>query len=242
MKVVPLISMFGSLFAGVLFFLLGVFWSAARADGMQPETTVVILYEEEGEASIQIKNTDGGSALLHSAVESIPEDLESLVVITPPVTRVDAGETQLVRFLAANEQPLKTQRLKRVTFEGIPQRKTGPGATVGVTLRQNLPLILHPKGLARHPAPWKELTWHLEKSRLVVRNDSPYVVRLSPELELNPHKVSVMLSRDYVLPGEALAVEIDATQPAATSVTLQPATVYGFAVARHEAPLLAEAL
>jgi len=229
--------MFRSLFIGVLFFFLGVFWSAARADGMQPETTVVILYEEEGEASIQIKNTDGGPALLHSAVESIPEDLEALVVITPPVIRVDAGESQLVRFLSANGEPLKTQRLKRV-----PQRKTGPGATVGVTLRQNLPLILHPKGLARHPAPWKELTWHLEKSRLVVRNDSPYVVRLSPELELNPHKVSVMLGRDYVLPGEALAVEIDATQPAATSVTLQPATVYGFAVARHEAPLLVEAL
>ena len=237
MKVVPLIPMFRSLFIGVLFFFLGVFWSAARADGMQPETTVVILYEEEGEASIQIKNTDDGPALLHSAVESIPEDLEALVVITPPVIRVDAGESQLVRFLSANGEPLKTQRLKRV-----PQRKTGPGATVGVTLRQNLPLILHPKGLARHPAPWKELTWHLEKSRLVVRNDSPYVVRLSPELELNPHKVSVMLGRDYVLPGEALAVEIDTTQPAATSVTLQPATVYGFAVARHEAPLLVEAL
>src|SRR5471032_2593282 len=223
LSVVPLIPKSGPWSASVLLFLLGVFSSVARADGMQPETTVVILYEEEGEASIQIKNTDGGPALLHSAVESIPEDLEALVVITPPVIRVDAGESQLVRFLSANGEPLKTQRLKRV-----PQRKTGPGATVGVTLRQNLPLILHPKGLARHPAPWKELTWHLEKSRLVVRNDSPYVVRLSPELELNPHKVSVMLGRDYVLPGEALAVEIDATQPAATSVTLQPATVYGF--------------
>ena len=242
MNIVPLIPRLGSLPAGVLFFLLGLFWSAARADGMQPETTVVILYEEEGEASIQVKNTDSGPALLHSAIESIPEDLESLVVITPPVTRVDAGETQLVRFLSANSQPLKTQRLKRVTFEGIPQRKTGSGATVGISLRQNLPLILHPKGLARHPAPWKELTWHREASRLVVRNDSPYVVRLSPELELNPHKVSVMLSRGYVLPGETLAIETDATQPPATSVTLQPATVYGFAVARHEAPILAGSL
>ncbi|WP_191490284.1 fimbria/pilus chaperone family protein [Pseudomonas sp. FEN] len=234
--------MSGSLCASVLFFLLGLFWSAARADGMQPETTVVILYEEEGEASIRIKNTDRGPALLHSAIESIPEDLEELVVITPPVTRVDAGEIQLVRFLSANHSPLKTQRLKRVTFEGIPQRKAGSGATVGISLRQNLPLILHPRGLARHPAPWKELTWHLEGNRLMVRNDSPYVVRLSPELVLNPHKASVMLSRGYVLPGEALAIETDATQPAATSVTLQPATVYGFAVARHEAPILPRAL
>ena len=30
----------------------------------------------------------------------IPEDLEPLVLITPPVARVDAGEQQMVRFLA----------------------------------------------------------------------------------------------------------------------------------------------
>ncbi|WP_080635314.1 fimbria/pilus chaperone family protein [Pseudomonas asplenii] len=227
--------------AGALFFLLGVFWGSARADGMQPETTVVILYEEEGKASIHVQNTDSGPALLHSAIESLPEDLEALVVVTTPVARVDGGETQQVGLLAINEQPLKTQRLKRITFEGIPQRKTASGATVGISLRQNLPLILHPKGLARNATPWKELTWHQGGSRLVVRNDSPYVVRLSPELQLNPHKTMVMLSRSYVLPGDSLEIEVDPALPASTSVTLQPATVYGFAVASYEAPILAEA-
>lgn len=45
-----------------------LFSEVAVADGMQPETTVVVLYEEEGEATINIKNTDAGPALLHSVV------------------------------------------------------------------------------------------------------------------------------------------------------------------------------
>lgn len=53
-----------------------LFTTAAVADGMYPETTVVVLYEEDGEATINIKNTDAGPALLHSVVENVPEDLE----------------------------------------------------------------------------------------------------------------------------------------------------------------------
>ena len=96
------------------------FAGVAVAEGMLPETSVVILHEEQGEATINIKNTDEAPALLHSVVENVPEDVEPLLIVTPPITRVEAGETQLVRFIATLKTPLKTQRLKRVTFEGIP--------------------------------------------------------------------------------------------------------------------------
>lgn len=92
----------------------------AAADGMLPETTVVLLYEEQGEATMNVKNTDAAPALLHSVVHNMPEDVEPLLIVTPPITRVEAGETQLVRFISTLKEPLKTQRLKRVTFEGIP--------------------------------------------------------------------------------------------------------------------------
>ena len=58
----------------------------AVADGMQPETTVVILNEEEGEATLNVKNTDPGPALLHSVIQNIPEDLEPLLIVTPPIS------------------------------------------------------------------------------------------------------------------------------------------------------------
>lgn len=207
----------------------------AFADGMQPETTVVVLYEEDGEATINLKNTDPGPALLHSVIENIPEDQEPLLVVTPPISRVEAGETQLVRFISTAAAPLKTQRLKRVSFEGIPQARSPGGATIGITLRQNLPLILHPKGLARHQAPWELLRWKRQGSGLVVHNDSAYVVRLALELQLLPGKQLAILPRSYILPGETLAVATQDALSAVSSVVLQPATVYGFSVDSYQA-------
>lgn len=219
----------------VNFFLCG----AAYADGMEPETTVIVLNEAEGEVSINVKNTDNAPALLHSAVEDIPEDLEPLVIVTPPVARVDGGELQMVRFLAIGKEPLKTQRLKRVTFEGIPQTKPGSGATIGISLRQNVPLILHPRDLPQHNSPWELLTWRLQGKTLSVQNDSPYVVRLAAEVQLNPQNTKAYLSRTYILPGEVLSTEFSSPSPDATTVTIAPATVYGFNVDSYDATLLA---
>ncbi|WP_284731337.1 fimbria/pilus chaperone family protein [Pseudomonas brassicacearum] len=214
-----------------------LFCGLTLAAGMQPETTVVIFYEENGEASINLKNTDAGPTLLHSKVEHIPEDTELSVIVTPPIMRVDAGETQLIRLIGAFKEPLKTQRLKRVTFEGIPQKKSTGGATVGINIRHNLPLIIHPKGLARHQAPWELLKWKTDGESLAVENDSPYVVRLSERVQLNPLETPVSLPRTYILPGETLTAPFKEPTSAVTSVTIQPATVYGFAIGNFDAPV-----
>ncbi|VVQ01877.1 putative fimbrial chaperone YraI [Pseudomonas fluorescens] len=210
----------------------------ALADGMVPDTSVVIINERDGEASVSVTNTDANMALMHVTIENIPEDEESLVFVTPPLTRVEASKTQLVRFILQTEKPLLTQRLKRVIFEGIPQGKPAAEAghaRVGVTVRQNLPVILHPTGLAPNRTPWTDLHWSLGNGHLTVRNDTPYVVRLGQELHLLPSAVNAMLPKTYVLPGEHISVEVPAG--AATHVRFQPATVYGFAVPHYEAPI-----
>ena len=214
--------------------------AVAVSDGMQPETTVVVLYEEDGEATINIKNTDAGPALLHSVIENVPEDVEPLLIVTPPISRVEGGDTQLVRFISTLKVPLKTQRLKRVSFEGIPQARAAGGATIGITLRQNLPLILHPKGLPRHNTPWELLTWKRTGPNLTVHNDSAYVVRLAPELHLQPHKGVATLPRTYILPGEVLTAKVDGPLDGVASIEIQPATVYGFSVASYRAPVIAD--
>jgi P pilus assembly chaperone PapD len=213
------------------------FTGMVLADGMLPETSVVVLYEEQGEATINIKNTDSGPALLHSVVLNVPEDVEPLLIVTPPIARVEPGETQLVRFISTLEAPLKTQRLKRVSFEGIPQARAAGGATIGITLRQNLPLILHPKGLPQHHTPWELLKWRRAGEMLAVHNDSAYVVRLAPEVQLLPQRVLATLPRAYILPGEALTAKVDGTLDGLAEVEIQPATVYGFSVDSYRAPI-----
>ena len=209
-----------------------------QADGMVPNTSVVIVNEADGEASVTVTNTDAGLALMHVTLENIAEDSEPLVFVTPPLARVEAGKTQLVRFILQSEKPLLTQRLKRVIFEGIAQGKSGVEAghaRVGVTVRQNLPVILHPKGLAPNRTPWTDLQWSIHDDQLTVRNDTPYVVRLGQELQLLPSAGNALLPKTYVLPGEQISIPMP--EGAATQVRFQPATVYGFAVPHYDAPI-----
>ena len=210
----------------------------AQADGMVPDTSVVIIHEADGEAAVSVTNTDSNLALLHVTLQDIPDDSEPLLVVTPPLSRVESGKSQLVRFILQNQAPLRTQRLKRAIFEGMPQGRAATEAghaRVGVTVRQNLPVIVHPKGLAINRTPWTDLTWTLRDGTLQVRNDTPYVVRLAQELRLLPGDGQATLPRTYVLPGETL--NVPATGGPATQVRLQPATVYGFAVAAYDAPI-----
>ena len=218
--------------------LLLILGNQVKADGMVPDTSVVIVFEAEGEAAVSVTNTDSQLALLHVTLQDIPEDTEPLLVVTPPLSRVEASKSQLVRFILQNRKPLLTQRLKRAVFEGMPQGRAATAAghaRVGVTVRQNLPVIVHPRGLAPNRTPWTDLTWTLRDGQLQVRNDTPYVVRLAQELLLLPGNGRAMLPRTYVLPGEALSVPASGGQ--ANTVRLQPATVYGFAVKAYDAPL-----
>lgn len=220
---------------------LSVGWTTSSlADGMVPETSVVIINEADGEGKIKVTNTDSTTSLLHVTLHNIPEDTQPLLLVTPAVSRVDPGKTQLVRFILRTEGgPLKVQRLKRVTFEGIAQRSTAENgqARIGVGVRQNLPVIIHPKGLARNRTPWTGLQWSQANGKLTVRNDTAYVVRLAQKLTLLPMDATAQLPRTYVLPGEHLTVDVPSSAASATAVRLYPATVYGFAVDAFDSPL-----
>ncbi|MNK66875.1 putative fimbrial chaperone protein [compost metagenome] len=210
-----------------------------HAAGMLPETSVVIVNESDGEASINVKNTDAKPALMFTSLTGIPGDDDTLLIVTPPVARVEPGETQLVRFLLQTKEPLKTQRLRRVIFEGIPPKNTEPGLRVTMNVRQNLPVLIHPKGLAKDDQPWKRLKWSVGTGTLRVVNDSPYVVRLATAVQLLPSAATVDLPRPHVLPGETVEVPLPAAAKGAATVRMVPATVYGFTVASYDVRLAA---
>lgn len=213
--------------------------STSYAAGMLPDTTIVLINAADGEGSINVTNTDADAALLHTNLENIAEDQQTLLVVTPPITRVEAGQKQMVRFIVQSAEPITTQRLKRVTFEGIPHRKPSAGSTLSVNVRQNLPVVIHPEGLAMKSDPWTLLKWTQDGDTLNVSNDSPYVVRLHKQLMLIPGTRIAELPTPYVLPGQKFSLPLkgDATTSKATSVRFTPASLYGFAVASFDAPL-----
>jgi P pilus assembly chaperone PapD len=216
--------------------LLTIF-NPAAAVGIQPETSVVLVSEATGEGTMNVKNTGNETVLLVPTVESIAEDPEEWVVVSPPAAVVEPGQTQMVRFILSNGEPLKTQRLKRAIFEGIPQSGDKRNA-VRLTVRQDLPLIAQPKGETPEKSPWKKLKWSVGNGALVLENPSPYVVRMDQQVQLQPQGKGLTLPKSYILPGEKITVPADvADLSSAQSVRTFPATVYGYQVEHFDATL-----
>lgn len=220
---------------------------SAHAAGMLPESTVVLINEADGEASMVLTNTDAAPSLLYSKIEAVDEDATPPVILTPPVTRVDPSKKQTVRFMLTNTEPLTVQRYARVTFDGIPERKDEGKNTVTLTVRQNLPIVIHPKSLAEDKEPWKRLKWSVNGDTLTVVNDSAYVVRLDQGVKLLPGDVEGKLAKSYLVPGGKAEVKLDAgkddnaAKQGFKTVQITPFTAYGYATEPYQAELGAAA-
>lgn len=211
--------------------------SASWATGMVPETSVVIVEQKDGEGAINVKNTDVNPVLLVTTLKNIKDDnVTSLLSVTPPAARVDSNKNQRVRFIMTDKTPLKTERLGRVIFEGVPPQKKGENV-VRMTVRQNLPVLIRPAELPRDDAPWKRLVWKHNGNQLTVSNDSPYVVRLNQAVQTLPDNVTWSLPESYILPGQHLTLKPDEGKKSSTanSVRLAPATTWGYAVKSYDA-------
>ncbi|MBD1597582.1 fimbria/pilus chaperone family protein [Pseudomonas typographi] len=211
--------------------------SAAWAAGMQPETTVVLIHAGDGEGSLNVRNSDPQAALLHTVLEDLPEDTAELLIVTPPVARVEAGKSQLVRFILQPTEPIETQRMKRVIFEGIAPKNPDGSSRVNITVRHGLPVIIHPQGMPVKRDPWTQLQWSVEGGQLVGHNPSPYVVRLANQVMLLPGKQTIGLPSTYILPSQRITQPLPPGVPVVSAVRVYPASLYGFAVAPYEAAL-----
>ncbi|UDQ79807.1 fimbria/pilus periplasmic chaperone [Erwinia rhapontici] len=205
---------------------------------MQPSTSMVLIQEDAGGGSINVTNTDDKDALLYVKVIDLPDDKFPQLIVTQPVMRVAAGQTQRVRFVLTSDRPLTTEHMKRVTFEGIPISNV-ENKGVSISLRQNLPVIIHPTRLAANNDAWKELQWTVKEGKLTVRNPGAWVVRMAPSFTLLPGNQKVNLNKSYILPGETVPVAFsDVLALARTNkIRIDAVSSYGYKVGHAELPL-----
>lgn len=211
-------------------------FSTAHATGVLPDTSVVLVDEADGEQVLGVKNTDENPVLLYANLEVVPQTPGSLLIVTPPVSRVEPGQTQQLRFVLNTGAPLRVEHLMRVVLQGIPPERSGE-QRIRTVIRHNIPIILRPAGLEPNTRPWELLQWAVQGQALVVRNPSAYVVRLAQEVQLLPDEMTVALPRTYVLPGETLSVNARQGTVSSSGVRLYPASAYGFSVGSYQASL-----
>lgn len=218
-----------SALVGALFAMAGL---TAHAAGMQPESTVVLIQEADGEGSMVVTNTDAAPSLMYAKIEAVSDDPNPPVVLTPPVARVDPGKKQTVRFMLTNKEPLAVERYARVTFDGIPEQKNDGKNKVTLTVRQDLPIVIRPKALAEDKTPWTHLKWSLNGDTLTVANDSAYVVRMDQRVKLLPGDIEAAMPKSYVVPGSKVEIKLKdgAALKNAQQVQITPFSAYGYAL------------
>lgn len=183
--------------------LLGA--GAAEASIMRPASSMVLIQEAAQGGSLNVTNTSDVDALLYVKIYDLPDDRGPQLLVTQPVTRLAAGETQRVRFLLNTRAALTHEHLKRVIVEGIPLVPIDADR-VAVNLRQDLPVIIHPAALPMLADPWKMLRCRTVNGDLRIENSGRYVVRLAQSITLLPQQKKVTLDKSYLLPGEVVTL------------------------------------
>lgn len=206
---------------------------------MQPQTSMVLIEEEKGGGSINVTNTDDHEALLYVKVTDLDDDKQPQVMVTQPVMRVGAGQTQRVRFVLSSQQPLSVEHIKRVTFEGLPLISDSEKNKVNINVRQNLPLIIRPRALAAAANPWKALAWSVSGGKMTVHNATAYVIRLGQDIALLPGGQKAKITKSYLLPGETLPVEASDAKALAnvSKVRFETLSQYGFDTGNVDMPV-----
>lgn len=206
-------------------------FSAAYATGMTPEFSVLLINASDNGASINVKNTDDKAELLYTTITDIPgpQNKNAKLIVTQPIVRVEAGESQRVRFVLDTQKPFTVEQYKRVSFEGIPQAKPAGTKQITATIRQTIPVIIRPKNVPDYTTPWDKLVWKKSGSSLIVNNPGPYVVRLSQQISTLPSGNKGMLSKTWILPGETETIKME-KMVTDNQIKIFPASRFGIAV------------
>ncbi|WP_338506647.1 fimbria/pilus chaperone family protein [Erwinia aphidicola] len=204
--------------------LLGA--GAAEASIMRPASSMVLIQEAAQGGSLNVTNTSDVDALLYVKIYDLPDDRGPQLLVTQPVTRLAAGETQRVRFLLNTRAALTHEHLKRVIVEGIPLVPIDADR-VAVNLRQDLPVIIHPAALPMLADPWKMLRCRTVNGDLRIENSGRYVVRLAQSITLLPQQKTVTLDKSYLLPGEVITLAGQG-RPETRQLEIQSLSKYGY--------------
>lgn len=194
---------------------------------MKPEVPALFLDDQNREVTVNVLNTDRNTALLHSSLQTIPEDPVNRLIITPQLVRVEGGKKQQIRVVLKEGIRLNKQKMQRINFISIPQ-DDGKKNRARILVGQNIPVILSPASLPINTTPWTGLTFSVAGPYLHIENPTPYIVRLTREVDLLPGNQSVELKNSYILPGEKFDVPLPAaTAKKVKSLRLHPVTRYG---------------
>ncbi len=184
---------------GVLSLMLFGATNIARASVVVSGTRLIYPANQH-DVSIQLTNNDPKPALVQSWIDSgdihqDPSLSTAPFVVTPPITRVEAGKKQLVRLTLLNSGAVPTDRESVYWYNmlDIPAQSKDKADknSVQVALRTRIKVFYRPEGLKGAPADAATgLTWQ------GVKTAQGYALRATNPAPYNVSMTSVKLTAD----------------------------------------------
>lgn len=198
------------------------------------ESNTIVLKQAEGRVAFTVTNPGNEPILLLSRLTDLDDAaLAGSVLVSPAVTRIDPGQSQVVLFQLKDSVVLDREHMLRASFEGVVQQG---GSGMRMPVRQQIGFIVQPREVPVEPAPWKDLLLEVQGNELVLRNPGRHVVRLGPDLKLDGGAEVEPLDHPYLMPGQTVRRALKADGPV-RQASIVPLSRSGFALQRVSLPV-----
>lgn len=207
----------------MIIMITGIVIPSALAN-FQLETMTVILDASEPRKVFSIKNLSKEPILLSTKVNDIEggDALANDILISPPIIRIDPGQSQQINFLLKKGVHLSHEAILRVSFQGIGAAKSD---AMKMPIRQDIAMLVIPEGMMISQTPWKSLSVKQHNNKLTIKNTGKQVIRLSPNIITLPDNKIYDLEQFYLRPDESKTLLVSGK---VDTITLSPLSRYGF--------------
>lgn len=209
---------------------------APAYSSIQIGTTRVIYHGSDKNVSVQLTNPGRYPVLLQSWIDNgkpdaRPETIQTPFVLTPPLTRVNAGAGQTLRLdFIGNNLPADKESVYWLNVLEIPPVENKVQNEIQVAFRSRIKIFFRPralddKGALEAPA---QVRWAQSGSSIQLTNPTPYYIS-ALSLSLEQKGKTSSLPADMIAPQGHLTVPLSspATLDPAVKVTIQTINDYG---------------
>ncbi|HEJ9508076.1 TPA: fimbria/pilus periplasmic chaperone [Proteus mirabilis] len=210
---------------GMIFLILLI--SHFSHASFQLETMTVILDSEEPRKIFNVKNTGSEPILLSTKVSDLDKqhEIAKNIIITPPITRIEPDQSQNINFILKDGIEFDDEQILKASFQGIGVAKVN---STKMPIRQDIAMLIIPKGLTIEREPWKNLEVKQVNNQLILKNNGKKVIRMAPAFSSLPSNNGYSIGQFYIRPQEEIKVDV---KEKLTEIKISPLSRYGFKLA-----------
>ncbi|EOY6716284.1 fimbria/pilus chaperone family protein [Proteus mirabilis] len=210
---------------GMIFLILLI--SHFSHASFQLETMTVILDSEEPRKIFNVKNTGSEPILLSTKVSDLDKqhEIAKNIIITPPITRIEPDQSQNINSILKDGIEFDDEQILKASFQGIGVAKVN---STKMPIRQDIAMLIIPKGLTIEREPWKNLEVKQVNNQLILKNNGKQVIRMAPAFSSLPSNNGYSIGQFYIRPQEEIKVDV---KEKLTEIKISPLSRYGFKLA-----------